>query len=69
MAKNYEVLDSTELIRATKRGAIEKYYHVTIQTKGGTTLTVDIDEKDYTAEKAAPILDAKAIEADKILKL
>jgi len=69
MAKNYDVLDSTELIRSTKRGAIEKYYRVTIQTKGGTILTVDVDEKDYIAEKAAPILDARAVEADKILKL
>lgn len=69
MAKNYDVVDITELMRVTKRGALEKYYRHTIQTKGNIVLTVDIDEKDFTPEKAAPILDAHAIEADKILKL
>lgn len=69
MAKNYDVRDIIELIKASKRGAIEKYYKHTIETKGGIILTVDIDEKDFTPEKAAPILDAKALEADKILKL
>ncbi|GAI75331.1 unnamed protein product, partial [marine sediment metagenome] len=47
----------------------ERFYRHQIKTKGGVVLTVDIDEKDFTAEKAAPILLKKATEADKIKAL
>ena len=69
MAKNYDVLKIDELTRVAEVGGIEKYYRHQIKTKGGTVLTVDIDEKDFTTEKAAPILEAKATEADKIKAL
>lgn len=67
--KAYKVLRIDELTRVSDTGAIEKYYRHQIKTKGGTVLTVDISEKDFTAEKAAPILEKKSTEADKILAL
>lgn len=69
MAKEYEVLKIDELQRMSETRGIEKYYRFQIKTKGGVILTVDIDEPDFTAEKAAPILLAKAQEADKIKSL
>lgn len=69
MAANYKVLSIDEMVRPGEVTGIERYYRHRIKTKGGVLLTVDISEKDFTAEKAAPILDARAIEADKILKL
>lgn len=65
----YKVLSITELVRPSDEGGIEKYYRHTIKTRGGTVLTVDVSEKDFTAEKAAPILEKRAAEADKILAL
>lgn len=70
MATNpYHVLKIDEMTRLSETGGIEKYYRHQIKTKGGVILTVDIGEKDFTAEKAAPILEKKALEADKILAL
>lgn len=69
MANEYKVLKIDELSRVSEVGGIEKYYRHQIKTKGGTILTVDINEKDFTLEKAAPILLAKAQEADKIKAL
>ena len=69
MAANYKVLKIDEMTRIAEVGGVEHYYRHSIKTKGGVILTVDITEKDFTAEKAAPILDARAVEADKILKL
>lgn len=69
MAKNYDVLKIDEMTRLSDAGGVEKFYRHQIKTKGGVVLTVDVGEKDFTAEKAAPILDAKAVAADKILAL
>lgn len=69
MAAAYKVLRIDELTKVGEAGGIEHVYRHSIKTKGGTVLTVNISEEDFTAEKAAPILEAKAIEADKILKL
>ena len=69
MANEYKVLKIDELTRLSDVGGIEKYYRHQIKTKGGVVLTVDIDEKDFTAEAAGPILLKRATEADKILKL
>jgi len=69
MEKAYKVLKIDEMTRLADAGGIEKYYRHQIKTKGGTVLNVDIDEKDFTDEKAAPILEAKAVMADKILHL
>uniref|UniRef100_A0A6M3Y0W8 Uncharacterized protein n=1 Tax=viral metagenome TaxID=1070528 RepID=A0A6M3Y0W8_9ZZZZ len=65
--KPYRVLKIDELVRPGEAGGVERYYRHTIKTRGGTTLSVDIDEEDFSAERAAPILEKKAVEADKIL--
>jgi len=63
----YKVLKINEMVSVGDMGTIERYYRHTIKTKGGTVLTVDINEKSFAAELATPILTAKALEADKIL--
>jgi len=67
--KLFEVVNIDEMTRVSDLGGIEKYYRHRIKTKGGIVLTVDISDKDFTSDKAAPILEKKAIEADKILAL
>lgn len=69
MAAEYKVLRIDELTRVSDTVGIEHYYRHTIKTRGGVVLTVDIDEKDFTEEKAAPILAKRATTADKILAL
>lgn len=69
MANEYKVLKIDELTRVSDTGGIEHYYRHQIKTKGGVVLTVNISEQDFTAEKAAPILLKKAVQADKILAL
>ena len=69
MAANYKVLNIDEMVRPGEVTGIERYYRHRIKTKGGVILTVDVSEKDFTDEKVALICDAKAIMADKILKL
>ena len=69
MGTEYKVLKIDEIVRPGEVGGIEKFYRHQIKTKGGIVLTVDIDEKNFTAEKSAPILLRKAQEADKILAL
>ena len=69
MATEYTVLKIDEMTRVDEvKGIVHTYRH-TIKTKGGVVLTVEIDEKNFSAEKAAPILAKKAAEADKILSL
>lgn len=67
--KAYKVLKIDEMTKVSDVGGIERYYRHQIMTRGGTRLTIDIDEKDFTAAKAGPILEKRAIEADKILTL
>lgn len=69
MGKEYKVLKITEMVRPSDTQGIEKFYRHQIRTEGGVTLSVDIDEKNFTPEKAAPILAKKAQEADAIMKL
>lgn len=69
MAAEYTVLSIDEMTGIADTGGIEHYYRHRIKTKGGVVLTVDIPEKAFTAEKAAPILLKKATEADKIMAL
>jgi len=69
MAAEYKVLKITEMVRPGEGEGVEKFYRHTIRTKGGTILHVEIKEEDFTTEKVAPILSARAQEADKILKL
>jgi len=67
--KLFEVINIDEMTRVSDLGGIEKYYRHRIKTKGGIVLTVDISEKDFTADKAAPILEKRAVGADQILAL
>ena len=69
MPNEYKVLKITEMIRPSDTDGVEKYYRHSIKTRGGTVLSVDISDKDFTADKAAPILAKRATEADKILSL
>jgi len=69
MAAEYKVLKITEMLRPGELTGVEKFYRHQIKTKGGTILSVDIAEDDFTEEKAAPILAARAKAADAILKL
>ncbi len=67
MAAEYKVLKIDEMTRLSDTGGIEKVYRHQIKTKGGVVLSVDISEKDFTPEKAAPVLAKKAQNADSIL--
>jgi len=69
MAEAYKVLKIDELTRVGDTGGIEHYYRHQIKTRGGIILSIDVPEKDFTAAKAAPILEKRATEADKILAL
>ena len=69
MGTEYKVLKIIEMVRPGEAEGIVKVYRHTIKTKGGTVLNVEVKEEDFTPEKAAPILLARAQEADKILKL
>lgn len=69
MPAEYKVIRIVEMTRMAEISGIEKYYRYTIKTKGGVVLTVNIEEKDATPEKATPILLKKATEIDKTLAL
>lgn len=69
MAKEYEVIKIDQLLRASNAGGTEPFFRHTFRTRGGTILTVDIDEANFTPEKAAPILAARATNADNIKTL
>ena len=69
MAAEYKVVSIDEMTKLSDIGGVEQYYRHRIKTKGGVVLTVDISGKDFTAEKAAPVLLKRAQEADKILAL
>jgi|TARA_Y100000310_G_scaffold154415_1_gene153977 ABC-type branched-subunit amino acid transport system substrate-binding protein len=68
MSKDYEVLKITELTKVGDLHEIEKYYRHQIKTKGGTVISVNVDEADFTPEKASPILTKAAVNADAVLK-
>lgn len=67
--KGFKVLKIDELVRMADGGGIEKYYRHTIKTRGGVVLTVNIEARDFSADKAGPILESRAVEADKVLSL
>jgi hypothetical protein len=69
MSKEYEVIKMDQLTRVSDTRGLENYYRVQIRTRGGVVLSVDIDEADWTPEKTGPILQAKAKNADEIMKL
>jgi len=69
MAESYKVLKIDERVRLGDANRVETYYRHQIKTKAGVVLTVDIERQNFTPEKAAPILEKRALEADKIMAL
>lgn len=69
MGSEYKVLKIVQMLRPGEAEGIVNVYRHTIKTKGGTVLNIEVKEEDFTPEKTAPILLARAQEADKILKL
>lgn len=69
MDKDFKVLRIDELTRIGETGNIQKFYRHQVKSKSGVIFTVDIPEANFTAEKAQPILLAKAQEVDKIMAL
>ena len=65
----YKVLRIDELTRLSETGGVERYYRHQIKTRAGVIISVDIDERNFTAEKAGPILSQRATDADKIFNL
>ena len=69
MVDEYKVISTDELTRLSDTRGVEQYYRLRIKTKGGVVITVEIDEKDFTPEKAGPVLLERAKNADQIMKL
>ena len=69
MDSAFEVISIDEMVRPGELGGVENFYRHRIRTKGGTRLSVDISEEDFTPEKAGPILLKAAQSADKIKAL
>lgn len=69
MAKAYSVLSIDELVRPSETGGISRYHRIRIKTTAGVIRTVDIGESDLVPEKAGPILEAAAKEADGVMSL
>lgn len=69
MGSEFKVLRIDELTKLSDTGQIERYYRHQVKTKGGVIITVDVDEKNFTAEKVSAIISKRAVEADKILAL
>ena len=67
--KPFKVLKTDQLTRLTDMGGVEPYYHVTFRTRGGTTLTTEVNQRDYTPDKVNKILTDLAVNNDKILTL
>jgi hypothetical protein len=53
----------------SNEGKIYKFRRYTLRTKSGSVITVELDEKDWTAEKAGAIFLKAATEEDKIRAL
>jgi hypothetical protein len=69
MASEYKVIDSVEMTGIDRLKGVFKYRRYTLRTKSGSIITVDLDEKDWTPEKASAIFLKYATEEDKIRAL
>jgi hypothetical protein len=69
MAAEYKVTKSLEMTGISEEGRIYKYRRYTLHTKSGSIITVDLDEKNWTPEKASAIFLKAATEEDKIRAL
>ena len=64
----YKVVSGVELTKV-EDGALVRYRRYQLKTKGGMVIWVDLDEPDWSDDKAGPIFLKAAQEADKILSL
>ena len=62
--KPFTVLKIDEMTRLSDISGVERYYRHRIKTKGGVVLTIDIDEANFTDEKARPIFDYLKLRQD-----
>ena len=69
MAKLFTDVEVFERTVITPQGKVAKVYKVTAVTSSGTLFSVDIAEKDFSKEKVAEVLAAKAQEIEDIKTL
>lgn len=69
MAKLYSDVGVIERTEITPQGRVAKVYKVTAVTSSGTLFSVDVAEKDFSKEKVAEVLAAKAQEIEDIKTL
>ncbi|MBA7587007.1 hypothetical protein ES708_29017 [subsurface metagenome] len=69
MAKLYSDVEVFERTEITPQGKVAKVYKVTAVTTSGTLFSVDIAQKDFSKEKVAELLAAKAQEIEEIKNL
>ena len=69
MGQDYQVLKIDQLTRVNDRNILENYYRIQIKTRGGTVLSINVDESQFNKDKAAAILKDRANQADSILSL
>jgi len=69
MAKLFTDVEVFERTEITPQGKVAKVYKVTAVTLSGTLFSVDIAQKDFSKEKVAEILAAKAQEIEAIKAL
>lgn len=69
MAAEYKVIKSVERTGIDEAEGIYRYRVYTLRTKGGSVITVNLMEKDWSPEKAAPIFLEAATREDKIRAL
>ena len=69
MAAEYKVIESVEMTGIDKVRGVYKFRRYTLRTKSGSVITVELEDKDWTPERASPIFLKAATEEDKIRAL
>jgi len=69
MAAEYKVIDATEMTGIDKVKGVYKFRRYTLRTKAGSVIEVNLNEDNWTPEKAAPIFLKAATDEDKIRAL
>jgi hypothetical protein len=62
--KSYHITDTRQVDTLTQAGNTVTVYRVWLVTDRGATGLVDVAKADWTPDKLAPILDARAEELD-----
>jgi len=63
-APQYEVLSSQQFQQMTRGGTFRTVYRVSIRTVNGSTGEIDIQEKDWNADRIRELLDEFAATLD-----